>query len=216
MMTRGKQTNKIIGDIDRFFDTVDRALLIFKEGVKNYLYGDTAQFTDNLQSMAKLEAEANALRRETEGQLYTQSYLTRERGDVMRLLEHMDHIASVLNDNLFQFEIEMPHIPDELNRDFIKLTELSTLAVESVIPAAKAYFRSPESITEKLHRVYFYEKETDKQAQAIKRRVFHEMDSLKLSEKFHLRYFALHIEDLSDAAEKVADLLSVMAIKRNL
>ena len=44
----------------------------------------------------------------------------------------------------------------------------------------------------------------------------HDMDFLKLSEKFHLRYFALHIEDLSKADVKVAEQLSVMAIKRNL
>jgi hypothetical protein len=42
------------------------------------------------------------------------------------------------------------------------------------------------------------------------------MQHLKLSEKFHLRYFALHIEDLSTAAVKVAEQLSVMAIKRSL
>jgi uncharacterized protein Yka (UPF0111/DUF47 family) len=40
------------------------------------------------------------------------------------------------------------------------------------------------------------------------------MPDLKLSEKFHLRYFTLHIENISDIAEKVADLLSIMAIKR--
>ena len=40
--------------------------------------------------------------------------------------------------------------------------------------------------------------------------------NLKLSEKFHLRYFALHIEDLSTAAVKVAEQLSVMTIKRSL
>jgi hypothetical protein len=40
------------------------------------------------------------------------------------------------------------------------------------------------------------------------------MNSLKLSEKFHLRYFALHIEELSRASEKVADQLSVMSVKR--
>ena len=42
------------------------------------------------------------------------------------------------------------------------------------------------------------------------------MDGLKLSEKFHLRYFSLHIEDLAKAAVKVAEQLSVMAIKRSL
>ena len=42
------------------------------------------------------------------------------------------------------------------------------------------------------------------------------MMSLKLSEKFHLRYLALHIENLSEAAENVADQLSLMYIKRTL
>ncbi len=209
-------TNKVIENIDRFFDTIDSALLIFKDGVKNYLYSNREDFNNNLTTMSHLETEAGILRREIESDLYTQSALIRSRGDIMRLLERMDHIINILNNNLFQFEIETPNVPAELNREFIKLTELSTLAVECAIPAAKSYFKTPETITDKIQRVYFYEKETNKQAQAIKRRVFHDMEKLKLSEKFHLRYFALHIEDLSDAAEKVADQLSVMAIKRNL
>ena len=42
------------------------------------------------------------------------------------------------------------------------------------------------------------------------------MQGLKLSEKFHLRYFTLHIESLSDKAQQAADLLNIMAIKRSL
>lgn len=211
-----KRPNNTIANIDRFFDTLDQALLLFKDGVKNYLYNHEEPFNGNLQTMTLLEADANSLRRQVESDLYSQSALTQVRGDIMLLMESMDHIVNNLNSNLIQFEIERPYIPAELNSDFMKLTELSTLSVESVIPAAKAYFRSPDTITEKIHRVYFYEKECNKQAQSIKRRVFHEMQSLKLSEKFHLRYFALHIETLSDLAEKTADQLSIMAIKRKL
>ena len=191
-----KNTNKTIQDIDTFFDTIDETILVFKSGVKNYLYNNTEQFNDNLQSMAKLEKTSNELRRSIESKLYTHSLMAEVRGDVLRL-------------------VEIPFIPVELNNDFIKLTETSTLSVEGIIPAAKAYFRTPDLMTDKIHRVYFYEQETNKLAQSIKRKVFHEMDKLKLSEKFHLRYFTLHIEELSHAAEKIADLLSVMAIKRN-
>ena len=59
-------------------------------------------------------------------------------------------------------------------------------------------------------------KEAIKYSQTIKRTVFHNMANLKLSEKFHLRYFALHIENLAKAAENVADQLAVMAIRRTL
>lgn len=211
-----KQTRNTIENINKFFDTIDQALLVFKDGVKNYLYGHIELFYGNMQTMNTLETETNSLRRQIESNLYSQSALTQMRGDIMGLMERLDHMVDILNDNLIQFEIERPYIPSDLNADFIKLTELSVLSVESVIPAAKAYFRSPDVITEKIHRVYFYEKESNKQAQSIKRKVFHDMKALKLSEKFHLRYFALHIETLSDSAEKTADLLSIMAIKRKL
>lgn len=211
-----KKEKSTIENVNKFFDTIDEALLVFKEGVKNYLYNHTQEFYANIQTMTNLEADANSLRRQIESDLYSQSGLTHVRGDIMGLMERLDHIVNTLNENLIQFEIENPYIPSELNADFMKLTELSTLSVESVIPAAKAYFRTPDSMTEKIHRVYFYEKEVNKHAQNIKRKVFHDMSNLKLSEKFHLRYFALHIETLSDSAEKTADLLSIMAIKRKL
>lgn len=211
-----KKTNKLIEDIDRYFDLIDQAVLVFKEGVRNYLYSKDNDFTDNLKKMSALESETDVLRREIENALYTQTALVRSRGDIMRLLEKTRNITDILNDSLFQFEIETPFIPSELNAEFMKLSEFSALAVETVVPAAKSYFRAPETIPDKISRTYFYEKEAVKYSQTIKRRVFHNMTNLKLSEKFHLRYFALHIENLSKAAENVADQLAVMAIRRTI
>ena len=92
-----------------------------------------------------------------------------------------------------------------------------TVTKSFAIPGTKAYFTQPKDIAETTSRVYFYEKEAVKLSQSIKRTVFHNMsEDLKLSEKFHFRYFALHIEDLAKAAVKVAEQLSVMAIKRSL
>ena len=213
-----RKADKLIEDIDRYFDLMDQSVLVFKDGVRNYLYSNADDFNANLQKMSVLESETDVLRREIENALYTQTALVRSRGDIMRLFEKTRNIMDILNDSLFQFEIEIetPFIPKELNPEFMKLTEFSTLAVEAVVPAAKAYFKSPETIPDKISRAYFYEKEAVKYSQTIKRTVFHNMPSLKLSEKFHLRYFALHIENLSKAAENVADQLAVMAIRRTL
>lgn len=211
-----RQAQKSIQLIDDFLDKVDQGILIFKEGVGSYLAGNQDSFLNNLKTLSHLETEADIIRRKVENILYTQSLMPQLRGDIMRLLEELDNIIDAAKKNLYQFDVEIPFIPSELHQDMLKLTELAVSACESVMPAARAYFRDPASIKEKIHRVYLYEKEADKLADAIKRRVFHEMPSLKLSEKFHLRYFTLHIEHLSDAAEKAADLLSIMAIKRTL
>ncbi|MBK8518848.1 MAG: DUF47 family protein [Saprospiraceae bacterium] len=208
------KSNKSIALIDRFLNLVDQSVLLFKEGVKNYLFNNTDNFKNNLQSLANLEIESDTIRKDIENTLYTQSLMPQLRGDIMRLLEEMDNIIDLAKKNLFQFDVEMPMIPPGLINDFIKLTEISVSSAESAIPAAKSYFNDPASVNEKIHRVYFYEKETDVLADVIRRKIFREMPELHLSEKFHLRYFTLHIEHISDSAEKVADLLSIMAIKR--
>lgn len=208
------KTNKSIELIDSFLNCVDQSLLLFKEEVKNYLYNNTENFNNDILQLADSEKESDSLRREIETTLYLQSLMPQLRGDIMRLLEEMDNLIDLAKKNLFQFEVETPMIPPELISDFIRLTQTSVSAAESTIPAAKYYFNEPASVNEKIHRVYFYEKETDLMADIIRRKIFKEMTSLKLSEKFHLRYFTLHIENISDTAEKVADLLSIMAIKR--
>ena len=202
--------------VDKLLNTVATALILFKEGVRSYLYNDDESFSQTLSAMATAETEAAALRRDIENMLYSRGALIRYRGDIMRLLERFDHILSILSNDLVQFEIESPSVPTELKKEFVKLAELATMAAETTIPGTKAYFSHPDQVSENIHRVYLYDKQAVKLSQSIKRTVFHEMNQLKLSEKFHLRYFALHIEDLSTAAVKVAEQLSVMSIKRSL
>lgn len=213
-MFRFQKSNKSIELIDSFFNCVDQSVLLFKEGAKNYLYKNAENFNNNLQSLANLETESDLIRRKIENTLYTQSLMPQLRGDILRLLEELDNLIDLSKKNLFQFDVETPLIPQELVQDFVKLTQISVSAAESVIPAAKSYFNEPASVNEKIHRVYFFEKETDVFADVLRRKIFREMPGLKLSEKFHLRYFTLHIENISDTAEKVADLLTIMAIKR--
>jgi uncharacterized protein len=208
------KSNKVIELLEKFIDSIDQGSIVFKKGVDNYLYGNIQAFENNILTLSKLESDADLLGKDIENRLYKHSLMPQLRGDMLRLLEELDDIIDIMKTNLYQFEVEVPNIPSELNQDLSKLTEMSVATVEALIPAARAFFRSPETVRDQLHRVYFYEAEADKLAASIKRKVFREMTDLKLSEKFHLRYFTLHIEQVSDASKKAADLLSVMAIKR--
>ena len=53
----------------------------------------------------------------------------------------------------------------------------------------------------------------DKVSRNTQRIIFQEMKELDLAQKSHLRYIIHHIENISDTAQKAADLLSAMAIK---
>ena len=80
--------------------------------------------------------------------------------------------------------------------------------------AARAFFRDVKVAKDHLHKVHFYEKEGDKTADRLKRKIF-KLD-IDLSRKFHLRYFAYNVDQLSDLAEEVADRLAIIVIKRTM
>ena len=74
-----KKAGALVGSMDKLLGIVDHSLLVFRDGVKNYLYNDESAFVENLSSMASLEAEAGARIREIESTLYSRGYLIRSR-----------------------------------------------------------------------------------------------------------------------------------------
>ena len=64
-----KKTNKLIDDIDRYFDLLDQSVQVFKAGVKNYLYSNANEFNENLMQMSAIDSDADVLRREIENAL---------------------------------------------------------------------------------------------------------------------------------------------------
>lgn len=209
------RSSKIIeSQIDEFLDVVAEGGLVYKEGVKAYLEGDTADFESRIVAIDKLESRADKLSKEVESNLYSQSLIPEHRGDVLGLLENADNIIDTAKASLHQFSVEQPNIPSELNAQYMKLAEASFNSVEALIVAARAFFRDAESVKDNLYKVHHYEGEADQISDALKRTIF--ASSLELAHKIHLRYFALNVEKVSDKAEDVADRLAIYAIKRKI
>ena len=208
-----RTTRELTVRIDEFFDTIEIGILIFKEGIKAYVNGDSNAFQNHLAKIDDLEGKADRLQRSIENDMIVHSILPQQRSEIVKLLWQLDEIIDTAKKSLNEFYVEMPHIPASLSHDFISLTEVSGNAAEELMPAARAFFREPHLVREKLIRVYFFERETDKAAFQMKKKVFHEMNDLSLAEKAHIRYIIHHIENISDSAQDAADLLASMAIR---
>jgi predicted phosphate transport protein (TIGR00153 family) len=208
-----RTTKNLIIKIDEFFDDVELGLLVFREGIRAYLEKDMEAFQRHLQKVDSLESNADKLQRSIENEMITHSILPQHRQDVSVLIDELDEIIDALKSSLNEINIEMPDIPAALNKNFISLSETSANAAEELIPAARAYFKAPYTVREKLLKVYYFESETDKNSIDTKRIIFQEMKELDLAHKAHLRHIMHHIENISDLAQKAADLLSGMAIK---
>lgn len=208
-----RTTRNLIMKIDEFFDDIDLGLLVFREGVKAYLDNDMPTFERHVQKAEALESNADKLQRSIENDMITQSILPQHRAEVSTLIDEMDEIIDTIKSSLNEFYIELPEIPESLKKSLLSLTEASVSAGEELIPAARAYFKAPFTVREKLLKVYYFESETDRISKSTKKIIFQEMNELDLAQKAHLRYIIHHIENISDNAQKAADLLSTMAIK---
>jgi len=209
-----RNTNQLISDVDQFIDKIEESIKVFRAGVFDYMDNNQDSFQRNIQLIDTLEDQADVLKRSIEKGLYKHSLIPEYRADVLVLIDKLDDIADTSKENLYQFDIEAPKMMMEIKDDFGQLTDASLLSISVALPLVKDFFHQTGELSEKIEKVYFYEKEVDKIAYRLKRKLFKEVKTLKLSEKIHLRYFALHIQQISDIAKKIADIVAVLQMKR--
>ncbi|MGI9302317.1 MAG: DUF47 domain-containing protein [Gammaproteobacteria bacterium] len=210
-----QRTRVLEGQVDEFLDKVSQSGLVFTRAMELYLeQGPCKQFDRFLKQEEKLEGRGDALRRSIEIELYAQTLIPDLRGDVLNLLEDMDDLMNIYEANLFRFSIQTPDIPSEYHKGFTELTRTAVTCVESVVLAARAFFRDIEAVRDHNSKVIFYESEADKIGTRLQRSIF--SSDLPLERKMHLRYFVERIDELANAAEDIADRLAIFTIKRRI
>ncbi|MGB5850626.1 MAG: DUF47 family protein [Ignavibacteriaceae bacterium] len=198
--------------IDNYLDMVVKGGFLFNQGIKYFLEEQTDEFESRLVSIDTTESEADNLRRKIEKRLYTETLIPESRGDVLGLLEACDKVLNKTAETLHQFSVEIPFILPEVKNYYVELTDISVSALEEMVAAVRSYFTDINLVRDHINKVQLYESESDKIAAKIKRIVFR--SDIRLSQKMHMRYFALHIESIADEAEDVCDRLSIAAVKR--
>lgn len=210
-----KKSKNLELQMDAFLDKISESGIVFRRGVKNYMRKDAVDFDTHLQQIITLEHEADELRKSIETQLYTQTLVPESRGDILALMETSDDVIDRATDTLSEMSIENPMIPEAFRDGFIELARSVVRAMEEMVKALRAFMRDPINVRNYLHKVYYWEKESDRLAGELKRAIFAD-DTLTLSQKIHLRYFALHVDTIADRAEDVADRLAIYTIKRSI
>ena len=201
--------------IDDFLDKVSESGILFKSGVDAYLKGNFDSFAKKIEDITTVEHQGDALRRDLEEQLYTQTLIPESRGDVLELLESMDGLLDRFKGALWRFEIERPEIYPEIHEDIRELATCVVESVEAMVRSARAFFKDISAVADHLHKVSHWETQSDKASTRIQKHVFKKPD-LRLSYRMQLRDFIRHVDKIADRAEDVADMLRIYVIKRSL
>jgi len=209
-----KRIHELEVQIDQYLDIVLKGALLFRQGVKYYLEKKPEDFSDRLKLLDTLESEADLLRREIEGTLYSRMLIPESRGDVLGLLEQTDDVLNTATETLIQFSVQKPEILPEFNQDYLDLTESSMNAMEEMVGAIRSYFKDLAAVRDHIDKVMFYEEESDRISEKMLNRLFESKEDL--CRKLHIRDFIDHVENIADEAEDVCDRVAIAAIKRHV
>ena len=217
-MGEGILKKKKIGierQVGEFLDRVSEAGLLCRGGMDAYLRNELEVFATTLESIRDTEHHGDGLRRTIELELYRKTLIPESRGDVMELLEDMDALLDRFTGLIWQFEIERPEICPEFHADFKELLQHSIEAVEAMVRSCRSFFTEIHSVSDHIHKVSFWEKESDKVSTRLQKAIFSRED-LRLSHRMHLRFFVKQVDRIADEAEDVADRLNIYVLKRML
>ena len=207
-----KATKDLVRKIDAFLDLVGESVLHFEEGLKLYLSGSEVEFNERLVIIKNSESRADELRQNIEAQLYVQTLIPESRGDVLDLLEQMDEIIDFSKSIMLDFCVEKPEIPGELHDRLRKLAEIAVDSTQALIQSARSFFYDANTVKDHLHKVKFFENESDYVSEKAKRELF-ELN-ISLERKLHIKHFIVSIDSISDVAEDISNRLSIAAMKR--
>jgi predicted phosphate transport protein (TIGR00153 family) len=212
------KTKAMEAEIDEFFDTVSQGGILFEETLSHFMVqGADDVFAQRQQQISEIESNGDNLVKSIVRALYTEMLIPESRADVLSLLQDIDHILDDFKKVCFAVDVERPDLSDlypQLINSFQDLVSVVVRAVETLIQAARAFFRDINSVRDHLHKVNFLEAEADKLAMYLKRQIFE--SSLPLERKMHLRDFVDLVDAIADEAEDVADWLAIYTIKRSL
>ena len=209
------RTRALERQIDEFLDSISEAGLIFLRAIKIYLVdGVSDEYLDALNDVSAIETRADELRRTIEAQLYERTLIPDLRARCPRPAGGSRRADRIFQNDCYRFCIEKPEIPDQFIRDFTNLAETAVTCSDSLVMAARAFFRNISAVRDHSHKVIFYETEADKICTKLKTAIF--ASDLPLEHKIHLRYFVERVDEAANASEDVADKLAIYTIKRSL
>ncbi len=202
--------------IDEFLDKVSESALVLVATLHHFLDSRQAELDDSdrqrIGQMLELKRRASQLRREVEAELYTQMLIPDLLGDVVALIEALHRLVEDMHHSMRFSSYSRIAAPEFLRADGKEMATAVGQAVEALVHGARAFFRDYTQVRDHVHKVSFYESESDAVRDRLLEKIY--ATDLSLAEKDHVARAVRELDAVADRAERVADQLTIYAIKR--
>ncbi|MFH1132221.1 MAG: DUF47 family protein [Pseudomonadota bacterium] len=182
-----------------------------------FVEGASEEFLYRVNATHKEESRADDTRRKIELELYSKALLPESRGDILRVLETVDSLLSDAESSLYEIELQHLKIPKEIEPNLNKLIDVSCSCCELVNRAVRVLFigsSKAEDVVPLLNEIDNFESEGDHLERSLIRAIFAmKMDT---GEKILLKSLIRQVAKMSDGAQRVADGLTLVSVKRRV
>ncbi|MBN2498132.1 MAG: DUF47 family protein [Deltaproteobacteria bacterium] len=210
-----RKQDKIEEMLERYFEQCDKCFQGFEKAFRTFReMGQGEAFEAAVQSTHKIESTADDLRREIEHTLYGKALLPESRGDLLGLLEAFDSLPNMAETILFSLRCQRIVVPDLIADDIQKLMDVNLQAYYLVRKAVDNLFHNPRVTLHSTKDVDMKESESDREEREVLCKIF--SSDLDMGTKLLMKDLVLLIGNISDRAEKTADRIGIIAIKRQI
>ncbi len=202
--------------VSEYLDTWDGCLQEFRRAMTIYLEkGPEEDFAFAVKQTHRRESTADDLRRSIEELMYAKALLPESRGDIMSFLESIDHVVNRAETALYMLLNEGVEVPAVLLREFRNLVTKSMESTDCLLEVARKFFVHNPELGALIRTIDRKESECDDIERDLIRKIFQSND-IDALQKILLRDLILKVGDLSDQAQKVANGINILSIKRRV
>ena len=198
-------------------DKVRECAWMFKRAANCYVEQDCEEFDELTEEVAKLESQADELKRNLRNHLPRGIFMPMDKFVFLDCLREQDHVLDDVEKALYWLSFKpMGGIPEELVGDFLDLIDAVIPAIEKMpdmSEQALAYFKnSTEENRNKLksivREIYQAEKESDHLELELKKKAFALLDDPV--EIYHIVKLVEIVGDICDHAQNASDRMRTM------
>ena len=162
----------------------------------------------------RFESQADDVREQIKTLMYDKILLPESRGDIMRLLDGMDHVPRYMEIILHMIKTQMLVIPDFLVADIRELVSASLEACGLMSLQVEDLFKRKGRIKELVSIIDKKESQCDK----IERRLISAIFESDLDgfQKLQLKELVIYLGEISDHVDVLSKQINIMNLKRRV
>ncbi len=201
--------------LDNYFELCDQCFASFETSMTAYrASGVDEAFEEAVHETHRIESVADDKRRDIELTLYGKALLPESRGDLLGLVEAFDGLPNIAETVGFVLLHQRTIMPEPLQEAFHSLVDTNVRAYHAARRAVDALMSNPKVTLHSTKEVDMIESESDRIERALVKGIF--ATEASDGTKMLLKEIVLLVGEISDRAEKVADRIGIIAIKRQI